>query len=161
MYASVAKNLYKVMNLSLIHIFSKKMGVMALVLAFPISYFIQLLFVQYGTHQYVKIHFTLNCFENETKDLLIKLGPVLIGSATIQVNQFIDRMLLSLIHIFISRIKAGLLSAISQKIPHIFEEEGREIIETWYTRCCYRIDADLRKPGGISSHKAVSYTHLQ
>lgn len=60
----------------------------------------------------------------------------------------------------ISRIKAGLLSAISQKIPHIFEEEGREIIETWYTRCCYRIDADLRKPGGISTRKEKERNRL-
>lgn len=60
----------------------------------------------------------------------------------------------------VSRIKAGLLSTISQKIPHIFEEEGREIIETWYTRCCYRIDADLRKPGGISAHREKDRNRL-
>ncbi|MFR3145950.1 MAG: murein biosynthesis integral membrane protein MurJ [Eubacterium callanderi] len=98
--------IYSLVSIIFISLFSKKMGVMALVLAFPISYFIQLLFVQYGTRQYVKIHFTLNCFEHETKDLLIKLGPVLIGSATIQINQFIDRMLASM-------LEPGAVSALS------------------------------------------------
>lgn len=74
--------------------FQDKIGIMSLVLAMPLSYLIQFLFLKLRTHSYVGISVKYGIWDSGVKELLGQSLPILLSNMTIEINQLVDRMLL-------------------------------------------------------------------
>lgn len=96
---------------SLIAIFSvvlfyKQIGILSLVVSIPVAYFLQSLVTCIFTYKTTSVKLSLQTSSNDTKTALSRMFPVLIGSATVQINQIVDKMISS-------SLETGSVSALS------------------------------------------------
>ncbi len=86
--------------------FSNKIGVWSLVLAMPISFFVQWIALYFVGHKYALISFKYGFKDENIRVLLIQATPILLAQATVEINQVVDRALLS-------GVAVGALTAVS------------------------------------------------
>lgn len=96
---------------SLIAVFSviffyKQIGILSLVFSIPLAHFIQSLVTYIFTSKQTSIKLSWQRPNTDTKLALKRMFPVLIGSATVQINQIVDKMISS-------SLEAGSVSALS------------------------------------------------
>ena len=87
-------------------LFGSKFGVWILAISIPISFFIQWIFLYSVGKKYGKISLTCHIWNDSVKIILSQALPVLIGQATVEINQAVDRALLS-------SVGEGIITAIS------------------------------------------------
>lgn len=87
-------------------LFSKTLGVWALVISMPISYMIQWLALYLRGKKYARISLKYGLWDKDIQLLSIQAFPILISQATVEINQVVDRALLT-------SIGTGALTAVS------------------------------------------------
>lgn len=93
-YASISSIINSLVLILAVFFFSKKCGIMALVIATPLSYAIQFLFLKLRSRKYVRFTFKYGIKDKNIKLLCKQAMPIFFSNATIEINQLIDRILL-------------------------------------------------------------------
>lgn len=75
--------------------FQEKLGVWALVISVPVSYFIQWIVLFLKGKKYAKLSLKYVAYDDNIKLLVIQAAPVLLSQATVEINQVVDRALLT------------------------------------------------------------------
>lgn len=75
-------------------LFAKTLGVWVLVISMSLSYFIQWMILYIRGRKYASISFRYGIYDEKIRVLLMQSLPILLGQATVEVNQVIDRSLL-------------------------------------------------------------------
>lgn len=84
-----------VVLIAFIILFSESWGVWALVISMPVSFFLQWLLLYLKGKKYAKISFRYGIWERGIKVLAVQAFPILISQATVEINQVVDRALLT------------------------------------------------------------------
>ncbi len=92
--------------IAFILLFASAWGIWALVISVPVSYAIQWLILYLKGRKYAKLSFKYGVWDDQVKFLVIQAVPILLGQATVEINQVVDRALLT-------SIGAGALTAVS------------------------------------------------
>ena len=92
--------------IAFIFLFSEQMGVWSLVVAVPVSYMAQWVMLYTRGRKYGSITFKYGLRDDSIKILIAQATPILISQATVEINQVVDRALLS-------SIGEGALTAVS------------------------------------------------
>lgn len=92
--------------IAFILLFSEQMGVWSLVVAVPVSYIAQWVMLYTKGRKYGSITFKYGLRDDSIKILITQAAPILISQATVEINQVVDRALLS-------SIGEGALTAVS------------------------------------------------
>lgn len=93
-YAAFSSIVNSLVLISMVLIFERKIGIMSLVFATPLSYLIQFLFLKLRSRSYVSVSVKYGIWEPGVGELLSQALPILLSNATIEINQLVDRMLL-------------------------------------------------------------------
>lgn len=93
-YAAFSSIVNSLVLIGVVLLFQGKMGIMSLVIATPLSYLLQFLFLKLRSRPYIGISVKYGIWEPGVKNLVSQAFPVLISNTTIEINQLIDRMLL-------------------------------------------------------------------
>lgn len=102
-FCSIINSLVLIVGIPL---FGKVLGTWVLAISVPVSYIIQLVVLYIPGKKYAKISLRV-CRLNDSIKLLVKQSfPILLGQATVEINQMIDRALLS-------SVGEGVLTAVS------------------------------------------------
>jgi putative peptidoglycan lipid II flippase len=92
--------------IAFIFLFADQIGVWALVISVPISFFVQWLLLYSKGKRYGELSIKYGLKDDAIKTLIIQATPILISQATVEINQVVDRALLS-------SIGEGTLTAVS------------------------------------------------
>lgn len=90
----------------MIVVFSKSLGVWSLVISVPLSFFIQSIVLFWRSKKFVSISFKYGIRDRSIKLLFLQAVPILISQATVEVNQVVDRTLLT-------TVGTGVVTAVS------------------------------------------------
>lgn len=91
-FGAVASLIYSLTSIIFMLLLKELFGVASLVISIPVSFLIQLLILWINVRNYVRIKLTFNKIINLTvKKILFLMIPVLLSSATIQINQLLTR----------------------------------------------------------------------
>lgn len=105
-YSAIGSIINSLVLILLIFILSDILGVWVLVISVPISYFIQWIILYIRGKKYAKISVKYGIKDNDLKILVIQAFPILLCQATVEINQVVDRAL-------ITSLGAGALTAVS------------------------------------------------
>ena len=105
-FSAICSVINSVVLIGLILCLAKKIGVWALVIAVPISYFIQWCVLYIKGKKYASITFRYGLKDEGIKILLVQALPVFFSQATVEINQVVDRALLT-------AVSAGALTAVT------------------------------------------------
>lgn len=86
--------------------FQEKLGVWALVISVPVSYFIQWIVLFLKGKNFASLSLKYGLRDDSVKKLIIQAAPVLLSQATVEINQVVDRALLT-------GINVGVLTSVS------------------------------------------------
>lgn len=101
--ASILQSLIAILCILLFH---KQFGIMSLVFSIPAAYFLQAVVTYLFAKKRTSLKLSWQRPSSDTKIALKRMLPVLIGSATVQINQIIDKMISS-------SLETGSVSALS------------------------------------------------
>ena len=87
-------------------IFNSAFGIWALVLSVPVAHVFQCVFLYIIGNQYAKISFRYGLKDESFKSMMVQAIPVLLSQATIEINQMVDKALLT-------GLEVGTLTAVS------------------------------------------------
>jgi putative peptidoglycan lipid II flippase len=91
-FGAIASLVYSLTSIIFMVLLKDIFGVASLVISIPVSFFIQLLILLFNVRKYIKIKLTFRQIMNPTvKKILSLMIPVLLSSATIQINQLLTR----------------------------------------------------------------------
>ena len=76
-------------------LFADSIGVWVLVFAVPVSFLIQWIVLNIRGRKFASISFKYGIYDRHVKELLLQAFPILLSQATVEINQMIDRTLLS------------------------------------------------------------------
>lgn len=93
-YAALSSIVNSLVLIGVVMLFQEKMGIMSLVIATPLAYLIQFLFLKLRSRSYIGISVKYGIWESGVRELVSQALPILISNATIEINQLVDRMLL-------------------------------------------------------------------
>lgn len=105
-YSAVGSIINSLVLILLMFIFGNILGVWVLVVSVPISYFIQWIILYIRGKEYAIISVKYGIKDNALKILAIQAIPILLCQATVEINQVVDRAL-------ITSLGAGALTAVS------------------------------------------------
>lgn len=105
-YSAFGSIINSIVLIALMMFFSRTLGVWSLVISVPISFVLQWLMLYYKGKRYAAISFRYGIRDESLKILLIQAIPILISQATVEINQVVDRALLT-------SIGVGALTAVS------------------------------------------------
>lgn len=105
-YSTIGSVVNSVVLILFIVLFANSMGVWVLVISVPISYLIQWIILSVRGKKYASISLKYGIYDEKVKVLLIQTIPILLGQATVEINQMIDRSLLS-------SVGEGIVTAVS------------------------------------------------
>ena len=108
-FSSLGSVINSIVLIAAILLFSDRLGVWTLVISVPLSYFIQWLILYIRGRQYANISFRYGFYDESIKSLIIQATPILISQATVEINQVIDRALLT-------SVGEGVVTAVSYSI---------------------------------------------
>ena len=94
-FSSFASIINSIVLIVCIMTLSKQFGVWALVISIPLSYFIQWVTLSIRGRNYASISVKYGLKDDGIKILLVQALPVLISQATVEINQVVDRALLT------------------------------------------------------------------
>ena len=90
-FAAVASVIYSITSITCMIALRKFIGVAALAVSVPLSFLIQLIILLIKTKKYFRFRPTTALFHPAVKRLLILMFPVLLGNATVEINQLVTR----------------------------------------------------------------------
>lgn len=93
-YAAFSSIVNSLVLIGMVLVFEKKIGIMSLVIATPLSYLIQFFFLKLRSRTYVDISVKCGIWESGVGELVRQAFPILLSNTTIEINQLVDRMLL-------------------------------------------------------------------
>lgn len=93
-YATFSSIVNSLVLIGMVLVFEKKIGIMSLVIATPLSYLIQFFFLKLRSRAYVGISVKYGIWEPGVGELARQALPILLSNTTIEINQLVDRMLL-------------------------------------------------------------------
>lgn len=105
-FSALGSVINSVVLILFIVLFADSLGVWVLVLAVPVSYFIQWIFLSIRGNKYAAISLRYGLRDENVKMMLLQSFPILLGQATVEINQMVDRSLLS-------SIGEGIVTAVS------------------------------------------------
>lgn len=105
-YSAIGSIINSLVLILLMFILGNILGVWVLVISVPISYFIQWIILYIRGKKYAVISVKYGLKDNALKILAIQAIPILLCQATVEINQVVDRAL-------ISSLGAGALTAVS------------------------------------------------
>ena len=105
-YASVSSIINSVVLIGMVLGLNKVFGIWALVVAVPVSYAIQFIVLSIRGRKYGTLSFRYGLRDEGIKLVVAKALPILISQATVEINQVIDRALLS-------NVEYGAVTAVS------------------------------------------------
>lgn len=105
-YSTSCSIINSIVLILFIFLFANKLGVWSLVISIPISYFVQWLVLFIRGKQYATISFKYGIWDDTLKVLAIQAFPILLSQATVEINQVVDRALLT-------SVGEGALTAVS------------------------------------------------
>lgn len=85
---------------------ANELGVWVLAISVPVSYLIQWIILYLRGKRFASVSFKYGIWDKSVKVLLIQAFPILLGQATVEINQMIDRSLLS-------SVGEGIVTAVS------------------------------------------------
>lgn len=94
-FASICSVINSVVLIAIILLFSKSLDVWALVIAVPLSYLCQFFVLYRKGRKYGRISFKYGIKDEALKLIALQAIPVLISQATVEINQAVDRALLT------------------------------------------------------------------
>ncbi|MBB6698253.1 murein biosynthesis integral membrane protein MurJ [Clostridium algidicarnis] len=94
-YGALASLIYSITSIVCMVLLKKYIGVTALAISVPLSFFFQLTILLIKTRKFIHYRPTIHIFTPELKSLLLLMLPVLLGNATIELNQLITRTITS------------------------------------------------------------------
>lgn len=94
-FANVSSIVNSVVLILVIVLFAERLGIWALVISVPISYFVQFFVLYVRGRSYGRISFRYGLKDDAIRKLAVLSLPILISQATVEINQVIDRILLS------------------------------------------------------------------
>lgn len=94
-FGACASIVYSVTSILFMVVLRKIIGVAALVVSIPISFFIQLIILYVNTKKYFKLKPSFNLLSPSLKRLLVLMMPVLLSNATVEINQLLTRAIAS------------------------------------------------------------------
>lgn len=92
-FGALASVVYSFTSIVCMIVLKKWIGVTALAISVPLSFFIQLLILIVNVRKYIKIRPVFILFNPAVKRLLWMMLPVLLSNATIEINQLLTRSL--------------------------------------------------------------------
>lgn len=92
---SITSVLNSLVLITVMILFTERLGVWALVICVPISYFVQFLVLFCIGRKYARIKFSDGLWDSDLGDVCKNSVPVLISQATVEINQVVDRALLT------------------------------------------------------------------
>jgi putative peptidoglycan lipid II flippase len=91
-FGAIASVIYSITSIICMILLKDAFGVAALVVSIPISFFIQLVILLINVRKYFRLRINIYHLLNPTvKHILVLMIPVLLSSATIQINQLLTR----------------------------------------------------------------------
>lgn len=90
-FGAIASVVYSVTSIICMVALRKYIGVTALAMSVPLSFFIQLLILLVVTRRYISFRFVFKLFNPALKRLLLLMVPVLLSNATVEINQLMTR----------------------------------------------------------------------
>lgn len=94
-YGAFSGIIYSVTTIVFAIAFHASWGVMSLLIAIPVAYFLQFVFLAYRTRKSVKIRVRFDVYDKDVLMLIKVAIPVLLSNTTVEINQLVDRMLAS------------------------------------------------------------------
>ncbi len=94
-YGAFSGIVYSVITIVFVVVFHVSWGVMSLIIAVPVAYFLQFVFLGFRTRKCVKIRPIFDIHDRDVVNLLKAALPVLLSNTTVEINQLVDRMLAS------------------------------------------------------------------
>lgn len=108
-YSAVGSVINSIVLIVIIIVFANVMGVWALVISIPLSYFLQFVILYLRGKKYATITFSYGFKDDNIKLLALQAAPILLSQATVEINQVIDRTLLA-------SVGEGIVTAVSYSI---------------------------------------------
>ncbi len=105
-YSTFCSIINSIVLIAFIVLFAEKWGVWVLVVSMPVSYFFQWLLLYIKGRKYAVISFKYGFWDIGIKVLVIQALPILLSQATVEINQVVDRALLT-------SVGTGALTAVS------------------------------------------------
>lgn len=105
-YSSLCSIINSIVLIIFILTLSNTIGVWCLVLSVPASYFVQWLFLYFKGRRFARLSFQYGIRDEAIIRLLVIATPVLVSQATVEINQVVDKALLT-------SVGAGALTAVS------------------------------------------------
>ncbi len=94
-YGALASIIYSITSILCMVLLKEYIGVTALAISVPFSFFLQLILLITKTQKYILYIPTIHIFTRELKKYLLLIVPVLLSNATIELNQLITRIITS------------------------------------------------------------------
>lgn len=94
-YGALASIIYSITSIACMIALKNSMGVVALVLSVPLSFFIQLIILAVSTKKYFKFKPVFQLMNPSVKHLLLLMIPVLLSNASVGFNQLLTRSIAS------------------------------------------------------------------
>ncbi len=94
-YANVSSVINSVIMIAVICIFAHSLGIWAMVIAVPVSCLAQLLVLGIRGRKYGGLSFSNGIYDKDIGIMVAAAVPILIGQASVEINQVVDRALLT------------------------------------------------------------------
>ncbi len=105
-FSTVCSIINSIVLIVAIVFFADSWGVLVLAISVPVAYFIQWIVLYIKGRKYGKLSFKYGLKDEGIKILALQALPILISQATVEINQVVDRTLLS-------TVEAGVVTAVS------------------------------------------------
>lgn len=104
-YSSILSILNTILLIVLLLVFGKRYGIMVAVIAVPLGGLLQFLVASLRSKKFFSARIKKNPWNPNTKILIVQALPILFSNATVEINQFVDKLLLV-------RIEDGAVTAV-------------------------------------------------
>lgn len=108
-YSAFCSIINSLVLIAFIMIFAPNFGVWALVVAVPVSYFFQFVILFIKGRKYARITLKEGIWDNSIRQIISRAIPVLVGQASVEINQVVDRALFT-------SLGEGVLTALTYSI---------------------------------------------
>lgn len=143
-YASLSSILNNGILILAVLLFNERIGILAIVIATPLSYLFQYMFLKLRSRKFVSYTFKYGLRDTNFKFLCKQAVPIFLSNATLELNQMIDQILL--ISIAEGAVTALSYSAVLfQFAAHILSLPISTVIYTEISQACAKKDFDTMR----------------
>ena len=90
-FPAICSIAYSTLSVACMVFLKNQLGVAALAISVPLSFFVQFVILAINARKYLRFIPTLRIFNSDVKYLLLLMLPVLLGNATVEINQLVTR----------------------------------------------------------------------